>query len=57
MSGNLYIGPGITIGSGITVTMLPYVPEPGWDFSGDMMVLTGTVDLTTETGADVDLNA
>lgn len=53
MSGNLYIGPGITFGAGITVTVLPVTSE--WDFSGDMMQLTGSIDLQTESGS-VDLN-
>lgn len=55
MSGNLFIGPGITIGGGITITLLEYVPE--WDFSGDLMQLEGTVDLQNETGTPIDLES
>lgn len=54
MSGNLFIGPGITIAGGITVTVLEYVPE--WDGSGDLMSLDGTVDLQSDYGTPIDLN-
>lgn len=49
------VGPGITFGSGITITVTPTTPETPWDYTGDLLLLDGAVDLQTDTGS-VDLN-